>query len=119
MTQMKLARRAAAGLIVGGIMQIAALESVLAAEWRFCIAPSNQEHKIYMTAPFPASIAMEAIESAFHLALERTGRRHDSVQCPTGADEPTVRAMRQHADDFNRQLGIEVVPVDWRPAPGR
>jgi len=51
--------------------------------------------------------------------LERAGRRHDSVQCPTGADERAVRAMRQHAEEFNRQMGIEVIPIDWKPATGR
>jgi hypothetical protein len=112
---MTVARLASAILTI----QIAGLRPGLASEWRFCIAPSNQEHKIYMTAPFPASIAMEAIESAFHLVLERGGRRHDSVQCPTGADEQTVRAMRQHADDFNRQMGSEIIPVDWRPPRSR
>jgi hypothetical protein len=106
-----------AGLIV--ITQIAGVRPGLAAQWHFCIAPSDQEHRIYMTAAFPASIAMEAMESAFHLVLERAGRRHDSVQCPTGADEQAVRAMRQHAQEFNRQMGIEVIPIDWKPAAGR
>jgi len=27
--------------------------------------------------------------------------------------------MRQHADDFNRQLGNDVVPIDWKPAATR
>jgi hypothetical protein len=116
---MKLARLGLAGLIIGGTMQIAAVKPALAAQWHFCVAPSNQEHRIYMTAPFPAGIAMEAMESTFHLVLERAGRRHDSVQCPTGADERAVRAMRQHAEEFNRQMGIEVIPIDWKPATGR
>ncbi len=108
---MKLLQLAGAGLIIN----IAALQSA-AAEWRFCIAPANAEHKIYMTAPFLGATPMEATESGFHQVLERSGRRHDSVQCPTGPDEQTVRAMRQHADDFNRQMGNEVVAVDWKPA---
>jgi hypothetical protein len=108
----KLFRFAGAGLIVN----IAALQFAAAAEWRFCIAPSNQEHKIYVTAPVLSGTPMEALESGFHQALDRSGRRHDSVQCPTGPNEQAVRVMRQHADEFNRQLGNEVVPVDWRPA---
>jgi|SRR5579862_5516228 len=116
---MRLTRRAGIGLAVWLIMQSAGLELALAAEWRFCIAPSNQERKIYMTTTFLGVLPMEAIEGAFHQALERAGRRHDSVQCPTGADEQAVRAMRLHADEFNRQLGIEVIPVDWRPPPAR
>jgi hypothetical protein len=107
----KLARLAGASLIV----VIAAPQFAAAAEWRFCIAPSTQEHRIYMTTPYLTGIAMEALENGFHQALERSGRRHDNVQCPTGANEQSVRAMRQHADEFNRQMGNEVIPVDWKP----
>jgi hypothetical protein len=101
------------------IINIAVLQFAAAAEWRFCIAPSNQEHKIYMTAPFITATPMEAMENGFHQVLDRSGRRHDSVQCPTGANEQVVRAMRQHADDFNRQMGNDVVPIDWKPAVTR
>ena len=112
---MKLLRLAGLGLIVN----IAGSQFALAAEWRFCLAPSNQEHRIYMTAPFLTVAPMEAMESGFHQALDRSGRRHDGVQCSSGANEPTVRVMRQHADEFNRQMGNEVVPVEWRPAAAR
>jgi hypothetical protein len=113
---MRLVRLAGISLGLQLVLQISGLERALAAEWHFCIAPSNQEHKIYMTAPFFAVISMDAMESSFHLALERAGRRHDSVQCPMGANEQGIRAMRLHADEFNRQMGIEVIAVDWRPA---
>ena len=103
----------------GHLIDVTALQLAAATEWRFCIAPSYQERKIYMTAPFPTTTPMEVIEDGFHRVLDRSGRRHDSVQCPTGANEQAVRAMRQHADDFNRQLGNEVVPVDWKPAATR
>jgi hypothetical protein len=112
---MKLLQLAGAGLIV----TIAGLQFAAAAEWRFCIAPANQEHKIYMTAPFLTAAPMEAMESGFDQVLDQLGRRHDSVQCPTGPNEQAVRAMRLHADDFNRQMGTEVVPVDWKPAASR
>jgi hypothetical protein len=103
-------------MAIAGLLIIASPHAAQAAEWRFCIAPDNQERRIYITAPFLTSIAMETMESGFHQALERANRRHDSVQCPTGPGEQAVRAMRAHADDFNRQLGTEVVPVDWKPA---
>lgn len=112
---MKLFRLAGAALIIS----IAGLQFAAAAEWRFCIAPSNRDHKIYMTAPFLASTSMETMENGFHQLLDRSGRRHDSVQCPTGADEQAVRVMQQHADEFNRQMGNEVVPVDWKPPATR
>jgi hypothetical protein len=59
---------------------------------------------------------MESMENGLHQALDQLGRRHDSVQCPTGASEQAVRLMRQHADEFNRQMGNDVVPLDWKPA---
>jgi hypothetical protein len=97
------------------LVAVAGLEPAFAAEWRFCIAPAKEDHKIYMTAPFPTTSGMETLETAFRKALEQAGHRADSVQCPTGAGEQAVRAMRQHAGEFNLQLGNEVVPVDWRP----
>jgi hypothetical protein len=104
---------------VGLIVNIAALQCASAAEWRFCIAPSNQAHKIYMTAPLLTGIPMDALENGFHQALDRSGRWHDSVQCPTGPDEQAVRVMWQHAEEFNRQMGNEVVPIDWKQAANR
>jgi hypothetical protein len=101
------------------LVNVVAVQVAAAAVWRFCIAPSHQERKIYMTAVFPSTTPMEAVEDGFHRLLDRSGRRHDSVQCPTGPNEQAVRAMRQHADDFNRQMGNEVVPVDWKPAATR
>jgi len=112
---MKLLQLSGAGLIV----TIAGLQLTAAAEWRFCIAPSSPERKIYMTTPFLTAVPMETIESGLHQLLDRSGRRHDGVQCPTGPNEQAVRAMRQHADDFNRQMGTEVIPVDWKPTAAR
>jgi hypothetical protein len=59
------------------------------------------------------------MERAFHQLLYRSGLRHDSVQCPTGANEQAVRTMRQYAGEFNRQMGNEVVPVDWKSGTTR
>jgi hypothetical protein len=59
---------------------------------------------------------METMENDFHQLLDRSSLGHNSVQCPTGANEQAVRAIRQHADDFNRQMGVEIIPIDWKPA---
>jgi hypothetical protein len=113
--EVKLSQLAGATLI----SNVAGPQPVLAAEWRFCIAPSSQEHRVYVTAPFLAGTPMESMEKAFHQLLYRSGLRHDSVQCPTGADEQAVRTMRQHAGEFNRQMGNEVIPVDPKSATMR
>jgi hypothetical protein len=112
---MKTAWVAAAALLI----HIAGSGYARTSEWRFCVAPFNQEQKIYVTAPFSSGAAMEAVESGFHQLLERAGHRHDSVQCPMAPNEAAIRAMREHADDFNRQLGIAVLPIDWKPPASR
>ncbi len=118
LAQWRLARSLGFGRILACLaISGAAVAPAQALEWRFCIAPASQEHRIYMTLPFPTTIPMEEMENGFHQILEHAGRRHDSVQCPTGANEQAVQAMRQHAGDFNRQMGNEVVGIDWRPAP--
>jgi hypothetical protein len=109
---MRLLQAACAGMII----TVAAPQLAGAAEWRFCLAASGQEHKTYVTAPFLTATPMETMESGFRQALDRLGRPHDSVQCPTGPNEQAVRGMRQHADDFNRQMGNEIVVLDWKPA---
>jgi hypothetical protein len=98
----------------GLLFAAAAAEPAVVVEWRFCLAPSNQDHKIYMTAPFPAAISTEALEAGFHKLLEQAGYHHDSVQCPTGGGEQAVRGMRQHAGEFNLQVGNQVILMDWR-----
>jgi hypothetical protein len=113
--RVKLSQLAGATLI----LNVAGPQPVLAAEWRFCIAPSSQELKVYVTAPFLAGTPMESMEKAFHQLLYRSGLRHDSVQCPSGTDEQAVRSMRQYVREFNRQRGNEVVPVDWESATTR
>jgi hypothetical protein len=104
---------------IGLIFNIAGAQLAVAAEWRFCIAPSSQEYRIYMTEPFLAGAPMEALEDRFHQLLYSLGLRHDSVQCPTGANEEAVRAIRQYAGEFNRQRGTEVVQIDWKSAATR
>jgi hypothetical protein len=104
---------------LGLIFNIAGAQLALAAKWRFCIAPSSQEYRVYMTKPFLAGVSMEELEDRFHQLLYSLGLRHDSVQCPTGANEEAVRAMRQYASEFNRQKGTEVVQIDWKSATTR
>jgi hypothetical protein len=112
---MKCLKLAGAGLIIN----IAGLQFALAAEWRFCIAPSDRENKTYMTNPFLTSTSMETLERDFDQLLGRWNRFHDSVQCPTGADEQSVRAMREYAEVFNQQIGKMVVLIDWKPVSMR
>jgi len=112
---MKLLMAAAAGLLIAAAWP----QLAFSAEWIFCVAPSDQDHKIYMTYPLFTSSGRSAMERDFHRFLEDSGLRHDGVQCPIGEDEQSARSMRQHADDFNQQRGMEVIPLDWGSAISR
>jgi hypothetical protein len=83
--------------------------------WRYCLAPFHAEHKIYMSLPFPATIAMDAAESQFGRALIRSGVRYDDVQCPLSDSEAGALSMQRHAVSVNHELGIQVINMHWRP----
>jgi hypothetical protein len=87
-----------------------------AADWRYCLAPSHAEHKIYISLAFPASVPMESAESQFGRKLRHSGLRYDDVQCPRSGDEPSLTNMERHAVSFNRELGNQVITMRWQPA---
>jgi hypothetical protein len=72
-----------------------------------------------MTNPFLTSTSMETLERDFDQLLGRWNRFHDSVQYPTGADEQSVRAMREYAEVFNQQIRKMIVLVDRKPVSMR
>lgn len=86
-----------------------------AADWRFCIAPNEQQNRIYISAPF-AAIGPRA-EGEFGDMLTRRRLAYDSVQCPRADDESSAFVMRQHALDVNRLWGRRVIDLNWRPQP--
>jgi hypothetical protein len=86
-----------------------------AADWRYCLAPSHAEHKIYMSPPFAATMPLDDAESQFGRTLNRSGLRFDDVQCPRGDGETAALTMQQHAITINRELGNEVINLRWKP----
>jgi len=90
-------------------------QTALAEDWRYCLAPSHAEHKIYISSPFPAIVSMDDAESQFGRTLSRSGYRFDDVQCPRSDDESGALTMREHAIAMNRDLGNQVVDLRWRP----
>jgi hypothetical protein len=90
--------------------QIAAAE-----DWRYCLAPSHAEHKIYVSMPFATTMAMDAAESQFGRALTGSGLRYDDVQCPQSDSESGALAMQRHAIGMNHELGIQVIDTRWKP----
>ena len=87
-----------------------------AGDWRYCLAPSHAEHKIYMSPPFSATTPMDDAESQFGRLLSRSGVRFDDVQCPRSDNETAALTMQQHAVVINRELGNEIINMRWKPS---
>ena len=86
-----------------------------AADWSFCIAPADADHRIFISRPFP-SIGPTA-EAEFDVSLARRHLNHEPVQCPRADDEEGAIVMREHAAEVNRQWGRQVVDIPWRAGP--
>ena len=89
--------------------------SASAGDWRFCLAPSQADHKIYISAPFSVSGEPDDFESRFDGVLNRMHLRHDDVQCPHSNDEASAVADKQHAIEFNRRSGNQTADLHWTP----
>jgi hypothetical protein len=85
------------------------------AEWRYCLAPSQAEHRIYLTTPFSGQTDTADAEAAFAQVLRSSGYRHDDVQCPLSDSEASSLEMQQHAIAANKNLGNQIVSLRWRP----
>jgi hypothetical protein len=86
-----------------------------AADWRYCLAPSHAEHKVYISPPFRATLPMDDIESRFGKTLSGSGLHFDDVQCPRADGETATLTMQQHAITVNRELGNQVINLRWTP----
>jgi hypothetical protein len=86
-----------------------------AADWRYCLAPSHTQRKVFISPPFPATMSMDDVESQFGRTLNRSGLHYDDVQCPRGDGETAVLTMQQHAITVNRGLCNEVINLRWKP----
>jgi hypothetical protein len=96
-----------AGLFLA--LALALVQTAAASEWQYCLAPAHADHKVYLSAPFPAASALNSADSAFERTLNQAGYRHDDVQCPRADDEHSIAVMRQYAISFNQELGNAIV----------
>ena len=85
--------------------------AALATDWQYCLAPSQAEHKIYMSGAFPVHNALEDADYAFERMLDRAGLRHDVVQCPRADDERAIEVMEQYATSFNQGNGNTIIHI--------
>jgi hypothetical protein len=103
-------------LLAPALLMMALLpQKALAAEWRYCLAPSHADRKVYMSPPFPATVSMDDAESQFGELLAASGLRFDDVQCPRGDGQTASLTMQQHAITINRELGNKIINMSWKP----
>jgi hypothetical protein len=98
------------------VLVLAIPRLAFAGDWRYCLAPSHAERKVYISPPFPAMVSMDNAESQFGRRLAASGLRFDDVQCPRSDDETGALTMQQHAIVINRELGNQIINVRWKPA---
>lgn len=89
-------------------------QTARAAEWSYCVAPSDAQNRIYISPPFPVRVS-GTDEPGFGDALTGKHLRHDAVDCARAENEAAAIIMRQHAIAVNRDWGREVITVPWRP----
>jgi hypothetical protein len=100
-------------ILAGAASVTAALQAASATDWRYCLAPSEAEHRVYMSGAFPVRRVPDDADNAFERTLDRAGVRHDVVQCPRADDEPSIEMMLQYAVDFNHRLGNTVIHIPF------
>ena len=100
-------------IVAGFVLAISICQMASADEWRYCLAPSNDEHKIYFSGAFRTSADPGTADSAFERALTQARLRHEEVQCPRADDENSIVAMLQYAVKYNQAAGRMIVYVRW------
>jgi hypothetical protein len=94
----------------------ALLPQVAAAQdWRYCLAPSHADHKLYVSMPFVATMPIDAAESQFGRVLFKMGLHYDDVLCPQSDSESGAASMQRHAISINHELGMQIVNMPWKP----
>lgn len=95
--------------VVVAVVAGAAVPLAMADDWQYCLAPSRDDHKVYMSPPFPTRGRAGDADAAFGLLLDQKGYPHDNVQCPRADDANAIAAMRQHAININIGSGNAIV----------
>ena len=98
------------------IAPIAFSQSVSATEWRYCLAASEEEHKVYLSGTFVTNADAWSTDSAFEKVLMHDGLRYDAIQCPRADDENAIMTMLQGAVAYNKKIGRKIIYKRWEPA---
>jgi hypothetical protein len=83
-------------------------------EWRYCLAPSYAERKVYLSTPIPSSAISESAEAVFDRTLKKDNIAHDEVQCPRASNRPTLLFRQRYAVRWNQENGNTIVTFEWQ-----
>ena len=98
-------------IFVGFALIMANSHAALGVDWQYCLAPSQADHKVYLSGAFPAHGALSDADNIFEQMLEQARLRHDVVQCPRADDERSIIAMEQYAITYNQEIGNAVIHI--------
>lgn len=96
-------------IFAGLALTAASSQMAMATDWQYCLAPSQAEHKIYMSGAFPVRGSLDDADNDFEQMLDQAGLRHDVVQCPRADDARSIATMEQYAITFNQKSGNTIV----------
>jgi hypothetical protein len=83
-------------------------------EWRYCLAPSYAERKVYLSTPIPSSAISDSAEAVFDRTLKKDNITHDEVQCPRAPNRPTLLFRQRYAVRWNQENGNTIVTFKWQ-----
>jgi hypothetical protein len=90
-------------------------QTAFAAEWQYCLAPSDIEHKVYLSGVFAMNGISPNTDDSFNQVLSKKGLRHDVVQCPRADSENAIMTMLRDAVAYNQRVGRQIVYLSWEP----
>lgn len=103
-------------LAIGAVLMIAATTRAHA-DWRYCLATSNEAKKVYFSDPFPTDAPLNALEGSFGQMLKQSDIGYGQVQCPRAASEGEIVEMRSEAINFNKDFFSRTpVELHWTPS---
>jgi hypothetical protein len=98
-----------------GLAIMAVSQAALATDWQFCLAPSDIEHKVYMSGVLAPREVSRNTDDSFAQILFKKGLRHDVVECPRADSENAIMTMLRAAVAYNKRIGRQVVYLYWDP----
>lgn len=102
-------------LIVSGLILFVSSAAAYA-DWRYCLASTGADRKVFVSSPFPTGASIEATESGFEKMLQQSGIAHENVQCPRASTRTAIKIARKDAIDFNKEfMDRAIVELSWKP----